>query len=210
MLSQAKVLSIQNWAPVWKQQCSPYPPSSTELFFWAEIIEVAKRTSENQSGQSGFFCAGWRFASRVRNTMKYWIREFASSFSTLKMRGEFDVAKRMVMDSRPSGNVKRDELLRQEFSAFLPASPLRTSSSSRRYAIFVLQCKSFYNVSISTLFPKLGTNRIFPFSRRAQTSARLPRILKSPLSAMLCPEKLFSFHRAERAIFLFNVSKQFC
>lgn len=147
-----------------------------------------------------FSTGGWRSASQVRNTTKYRIREFPSSFSTSKMRGEFDEAKRMVKDSRPSGNVKRDELLRQEFSASVPAAPrLVILLVSHRYAIFVLRCKSFYNVFISTLFLKLGTNRIFPSYTGVQTSARLRGILKSLPSSGLCLGKVFPSSRRERS-----------
>lgn len=101
---------------------------SSEFFLWPQILEAVNGINERQGksrererriegdGEGSFFSSppfprrDGKASSQVRNATKYRIREFASSFSSSRMRGEFDEAKRMIKDERVSGNAKRDEL----------------------------------------------------------------------------------------------------
>lgn len=118
---------------------------------------------------------GWRDgegSSQVRNATKYRIREFASSFSSSRMRGEFDEAKGMVKGERVSGNAKRDELPSLGAFSFhlVSSSPtIVMQFSSRDAKVFTrFSSRSFFRtyVEIVSFFPLSFSPLSLSYERR--------------------------------------------
>ena len=127
-----------------------------------------------------FFFPSWlegrKASSEVRNATKYRIREFASSFSSSRMRGEFDEAKRMVKDNRASGNAKRGMSYSLSLSlslfflslSFFPSSFQLSSCISFSHRVFPSpvqfsprDVKVFTRFSSRPFFPKLTGKPFF-------------------------------------------------